>query len=787
MASPLGRIKFDVVEGDLPFLLGRDFLRVKGGVLDFKQNFMKIGGQVFPNACQIPLSFLAKHGECSKNRADAAATGTTHPANSLEVHESRDSQTVVPDDGDSSKYRADATRVHERPNDRPRGGTEASRMDGEKQISEHNCKREKWFTSAFDGCVCDFNVFTALQEIERSENPDRQIEDAVLREWLGPKNAQQTEANQVAIPQASQEAAEKLPALRDRSGYQTLIPADVANELFRKWKTPIWYIRAGFIRRLHFLRHAPAAKMYSFIVNAIPISARQQIGSHPAIKIFIENVKRFCESVVQKCTGCLLNTKAISRPIGLSVVAAFYLGLIDCFCLDYSQKWYALVICDVGSGGTWAFVIRDAYPPTAQGVYVTYITRYAANWGPHKQILADSDSIFKGTEALSLWAELGVERNTTAAFAHSSLGGAERRIGMYRWSIDRIRDSGQKPLTLQGWEVTLAQISNCFFNEPDASGTTPSMRLTGQNTSLLRNALTDNYVTSNVGTNTFLEQAEKAREVYTFAKTDRKLRNMLNSNLPKGAESEPAFPTGTKVAFYEERTGARDATRRGPATVLAQDDAGNYVLNFNGQVKIADRLHCRVWIDAQNEERADPVVQRLESGEQLQQKLSGTHPADIIENADSGPDLHIQQPDLATPDPGDPTFNGPDHGPLIHDPELAAARDAAHPITCGRCLGRNQKHAHKRGPGCRLWHAEQDKLAAQAQNRGGGDRTVPTFSSLQEAEEFIRRMQLDNNMQNVNSIRNKTRRKGLRNKNVQSISRKVRVSYYTSKRRERQR
>ena len=44
--------------------------------------------------------------------------------------------------------------------------------------------------------------------------------------------------------------------------------------------------------------------------------------------------------------------------------------MMDLFCLDYEQRLYALVICDLGSGAAWAFPIVYRQPPDSESVYV---------------------------------------------------------------------------------------------------------------------------------------------------------------------------------------------------------------------------------------------------------------------------------------------------------------------------------------------------------------------------------------------------------------------------------
>ena len=61
-------IKVDVVEGDLPFLLGRAFLRIHRGVLNFGDDTVSLDGKkcLWSGAHMIPLSSLADEVQRSK-------------------------------------------------------------------------------------------------------------------------------------------------------------------------------------------------------------------------------------------------------------------------------------------------------------------------------------------------------------------------------------------------------------------------------------------------------------------------------------------------------------------------------------------------------------------------------------------------------------------------------------------------------------------------------------------------------------------------------------------------
>ena len=100
--------------------------------------------------------------------------------------------------------------------------------------------------------------------------------------------------------------------------------------------------------------------------------------------------------------------------------------------------------------------------------------------------------------------------------------------------------------------------------------------------------------------------AEQAREVYSQARADRRLRRILSSNLPSGAEDR-TYPSGTKVAYWRERTGARQANYRGPAVVIGYDSEGRYVLSENGRTVHSDRAQVRIWPEQNGDDKTPPV------------------------------------------------------------------------------------------------------------------------------------------------------------------------------------
>ena len=672
-------IRIDVVEGQLPFLLGRAFLRTHRGVLDFRKDTSSLNGIKSNGAHQVPLSSLGGEEPDSKHRVSFNGE-TANQASDLPTSNVSSSDTPPdPSKMDQSKSDLDqsATKGKESVSESCGGVTE---------VYTGSMKKKFQFNGRHDCACCDINLYTALNADETF--PEREVEDAILRAWLGSgdgtSDKQQGNGNRPP--------SEQLPPVRERSGNEPLLPTEKSVQLSNTFPSPIWFITSGLIRRLHMMRHSPAAKIVHFIRTAVPARAMQKQGSYPAVKDFLRNVQIFAEHVVKKCIGCTLNGTEVHRPISLSVVPPFAIGMVDTMCLDYSQRWYALVVSDLGTGMCWAYPITGRYPPDGPAVFATYITDYAAAYGPHKVVVTDRDAIFSGNEATLLWQQLGVERDSTGSFAHFSLGAVERKIGMFRWAIDRIRVE-TPPRTMQAWKVVLSTIGNQFFNEEDMSKTTPSMRVFGRSTSLLRNVLTDTLVTA-TGENEHLEAAENALKVYQEAKADRKLRRMLATKLPKGLDT-PVFPKGKRVAVYRENVGSRGPNYTGPASVIGFEPVQQkYILEENGGFKYVDRVHVREWpendpADLRELATTTPAPISQESAPDEEMQLTGSHPMDRVD------------PPSAAPRP-----EGLDVRSLIHDPTVP---DQRKDVTCGRCLGRNQKHAHLREPGCLEYKPDDPK------------------------------------------------------------------------------
>ena len=741
----LGRIPIDVVEGNLPMLLGRTFLRTKKAVLNFEEDIMNFNGIKFPSAFQIPLSRLANGDLGTKNCATSRVFQTELDPNPLVVSD-RDkppSALVSIFSKVSENLPCGETLGGE-----VRGG--GSGIGGELHENEDETENEKIAKpnkqskltkdynqeECHDCACCDINIFTALEKAsaQNDVNPDLEIEDAIVRGWLGSDEPDRYRNND------NTESSERpLPPLRDRAGNQPIISFSRASALDKLFPSPVWFLRTGLLKRIHLLRHQPAERMIRFIETCIPPKALRQAGSRPEVKRFRDAVEHYSKFVVKNCLGCILNGKKISRPIGISIVPPFKVGMLDTFVLDYRNKWYALVVCDLGTGMCWAYPIREALSsegaPTGKSCYVTYITRYACIFGPHKQIVTDSDSIFTGKEVTQLWQQLGVEKESVAAYAHFSMGSAERMIQMFRWAIDRIRVESP-PTSWTAWEIVLSTIGNQYHNENDLSGTSPSMRVGGRFTSLLRNALLDTLVTGSEDTNEYIETAEKAVEAYTQAKSDRKLRRMLSGRNPPGISdaSQPPFPKGTRVAYYRESDGSgRNPKYHGPGSVVGFDPGQQqYVIKENHHTSIVDRAHVRPWPERPGLDELDDLDPNqkpppaLENDAEL--KLTGSHPED------REPGVHYPRADA---------IDGPDFRSIIKEsaPEstegLATKQNPHGEVTCGRCRNTNQKHGHIRTYGCKnfdpddpsTWHKD-------LQSQYGYDSSGRKLKNAVEKSEF---------------------------------------------------
>ena len=737
-----GNFTADVVEGNLPLLVGRAFLRKHKLVLDFDRDLVRKKGKVIRKAHYFPFARTASELSAGpKENGTQAFVGTVDRSDaSLEARSGRD----APQQAEAKPKRA---------RNRPRVDV-ASDVLPLGKCANGECSNAR-ISDGFDCGACYINVYTAILASENTF-PEREIEQAILDGYLGIETSESEMAARSRTGQQSTVPAEQaLPPLRERSGFMPLVSKDEVKQLNKLAKTPLWGVPCGYLRKLHAIRHTPADKMLAFLMEAMPLHARQR-SSSGLVKKWIAVAKSFCETVVRRCMGCGLSSRgnAISRPIGLSIIPAFYAAMIDCFCLNHSQQWYALMVCDLGTGGAWAFVIRDAFPPTAAAVYVTYLTRYAVYYGCHRKVIGDVDSIIAGPSATKLWEELGIERDSASSFAHSTMGSVERKIGVYRWSIDRVSVESP-PTSLQGWEVVLSSLNNQFQNEVDFSGTTPSARIVGRCTSILKNAITDVPSTGNDECNEFLKSCEESRKVYQQAVADRRLRKLLGSHLPKGfnESSQEQYPNGTKVAVWRERSGQRGPGWYGPAWILCWAAGDKYGVNWNGKFHILDRIHVKRWVEGYPDKFWDadpthpPPTVTVQDPVEVETQVTGTHPRDPVDSEDPLAAL-VDTNDLAAQAAAEPAapeserkvkfenvgLTGPDFSSLIHDP---AAVPKPSELTCNKCkrIARGLPPDHKshlREPGCLVFDPQDRStwsekwLRLHPLDREGGAEDVST-------------------------------------------------------------
>ena len=735
-------LKIDIVRGSLPFLFGRAFLRIHSGILDFRKDKLIIDGRTTSPAHKISLSQLVGNKPALK-KLSAFNGIVNHPwlpkfpnvyadsSSPTQASPQNHSAESYPANGEGGQAMGEGlveeTRV---PTRSTKQHTSKKKSDNEsKRENEPSQKKKHIKSDILDECD-DYNIFTALLEIGEDAT-EIELETAIIKGLYGGKPDSPDSGQEAAsLPSArGPTPPEQLPPIRDRGGTQRLLTAEQLQELNAAFPAKVWFINAGTLRKMHLLRHSPPPKMLDFVKKAIPPSALRKQGSYPLVKAFLESVLRLSEAICKKCVGCICNGKEISRPIGLSVVPPFSTGMVDTMTLDYDKKLYALVVADLGTGMCWAFPIRGRCPPDGLACYSTYISRYAAHYGPHKLIVADRDMIFSGTDTILLWQQLGVERETTGAYAHFSLGSVERRIQMYRWAIDRIKVESP-PQTVDGWEIVLSTISNMIANENDFTGTCASDRVLGRSTSLLRNLFTDTLVTATVTENEVIDLAEKARETYQHAQADRKLRRLINAHLPPNSE-DPILPQGTPVAHYQERSGAREANYRGPATVIGFNHAnGKYVLQEGGQYYFADRIHVRPWPRDPDEipvltNPARPAPDSRDKAPDEEMQMTGSHPEDRVD-----PPAHDSQ--------------GPDFRSLYHETQPPSQLSE---LKCGKCKNKKSKHAHLREPGCLLYKPDEPhtwskrlKLMFPGGEQGANDAGKLNFGSRAEAEEYQRKL-----------------------------------------------
>ena len=688
----LGSIDFDVVEGELPLLLGRTYLRTNKAKLDFSvdEQIELNGKKVSDEAHAFTLSPLAAEGSSPDPELGTSTVKTnTVSTNSAEVQEDRGLDLVA---GTREERK---TRPRPEVLEHPACGSECCESQSKGKLCGE-FKPKVPVQPHFENDVCDINIYTAQLNKPLSED----IEEIVISEMLG--------SHKEGDP-ADQE--ESLPPLRSRSGNQTLLAPAEAQALNLRFPSPVWFLRAGFVKRLHLLKHSTAEKMVKFITATIPLKAKRQAPK--SVNRFIDVLSEFSKFVVKNCVGCTLNMKKVSRPIGLSVIAPFSVAMVDTMCLNYQKKIYALVVADLGTGVCFAFVIRDRdeKPPDAKSCFITYLTRWAAMFGPHRKVVADRDSIFYGKGALELWEQLGIERETGASYAHFSMGSVERKIGIMRWSTDRIRDSPNSPNTVEGWDIVMATISNQLLNEVDSYHCTPSERLHGRPTSFMRNVLTDTPVTASVEKNSCQEVAENARAVFQEALQDRRLHQLLKTPLPPRSQAD-RLPEGTKVAYYVDPGDNHSQPKcKGPAIVVAFSQTANrYLLDHASNIIPADPLHVRPW---------------PKSGIDDLPSFAAADPPNV--------DPAVLDSLKSNGVPEDDTPIGPDFSNLIHDKAVVEA-----PVTCQACRrgSDSYKHGHTRRPGCRLYRGGESEQVINYVSVLNGEVEVP-FKPVVTKEDLL--------------------------------------------------
>ena len=266
----IGNIDVNLVPGKLPFLMGRRFMKKKKTIINFaKKNITFENPKEEPNPTEksritisgtdhlVPLSHPAS-GEPAVKKLSSLTVGTFKPTNSEEARE-----------GAPSEGLATLRKSEEQGDQSARcGGVEV--LAGARRLTKidaalsaiHRCKCSNPDDHVqSDSVYADFNVYTALEPDE-----ERQVEDAIIKGWLGTSRA---EAPTQPVPETA--------ALRGRPAASPILPTDRADDLNSRYPSKVWYLTGAFLRRLHLLRHAPAARMSAFVKAAVPLKAKQRI------------------------------------------------------------------------------------------------------------------------------------------------------------------------------------------------------------------------------------------------------------------------------------------------------------------------------------------------------------------------------------------------------------------------------------------------------------------------------------------------------------------------------
>ena len=291
---------------------------------------------------------------------------------------------------------------------------------GDRSDSKERLTTEFVHTCNYQCCTAlhaDINVYTATTHADAAAI-DGAVESSAIESWI---NAEPQEA-----PLDAEGGAEpaKAPALRDRSGSDLLIPRETANTLNKRYASRAWFVTAGFIQRLHLLRHAPAGRMEEFLTMVVPLKAKQR--NTPEFRRWKAAVSAYCAHVVRACASCCAHGPTIRRLAGIGVPAAFTLGRADIFVLDHNLRLCALCVIDSGTGYCIMAVI-DSCPPTGPSVYECYVRFWASFFGFHETVLTDPDGLFRGAN-LNYRESSGCTMGEVGAGAHFSQGQVENRI-----------------------------------------------------------------------------------------------------------------------------------------------------------------------------------------------------------------------------------------------------------------------------------------------------------------------------------------------------------------------
>ena len=743
----LGDVTVDVVPGQLPFLIGRKLLKRAKISINFEDNFIE---STQPDSSKIRQSGSAylislKDTEQLLTRVGASGKSTSLPSEDCAaVRPAQRAEDAQLADGDKIgvSSAADTPIASSASHQGTERAVRHSRQQSSSEVQSNKSEKlTKEFACQYACCTAfcaDFNVFTAAQEADEVVG-DRELEENAIEGWI-----RQTPSTE-EVP--STPAAKQLPTLRERSGTDPMISKNDADILNKRHPSRAWFITAGFLQRLHLLRHAPAKKLIEFLENVVPLKARQR--NTPEFRRWKAAISAYCEHIIKSCASCNAFGPTIRRVAGLGVYKPGELGRADIFILDYSLRLCALCVVDAATGWTLLAII-DTTPPNGKSVFETYLCQWAAYFGFHEQLGTDPDGLFRGVN-VDWWEAAGTSLFETGAGAHFSNGQVEQRIKLCRWSIDRIRFESP-PDSKESWRVVLSILQGCINGEQDASKTTASKRVFGRDIHLMRTALTDSYTTAS-GNHSLTDVAETTRAIWNQTRCDRRFRLLLKTSSVPGDIGHFLAP-GTVVAVFREKSAGRSPSYIGPCTVLGVDkQQAKYLLNHSGSPIYADKAHIRLWHDQdmQVESRPDPrqladlrrPIEPQEEFEPISEELQERARDKQVERELARDDAYAQLQRTHLPPTRKPTSAGPAAIPEFHklysDPQrLALAQGVdAQGVTCPRCRWQlsngksgGQKKAHQRHkPGCLLYvpptHSDtapaESNVPALAYTVEGGD------------------------------------------------------------------